>query len=136
MDVKLDQKLVFLIFHLIVMLETRGGRDKKLQDYLGVTKPFFNPDTSTTVRVNIFSEMKYIFFFTTCIQNRHASYLSLCPMVQGRHKMLAKVSPSKQKQQTCTTKLLLSFKCLLLNKFLLSMQTKGKSFPRFICLQK
>ena len=55
MDVKLDQKLVFLIFHLIVMLETRGGRDKKLQDYLGVTKPFFNPDTSTTVRVNIFS---------------------------------------------------------------------------------
>ena len=61
MEVKLDQKLVFLIFHLIVMLETRGGRDKKLQDYLGVTKPFFNPDTSTTVRVNIFSEMKYFF---------------------------------------------------------------------------
>ena len=67
MEVKLDQKLVFLIFHLIVMLETRGGgRDKKLQDYLGVTKPFFNPDTSTTVRVNIFCAMKY-FYFTTCI---------------------------------------------------------------------
>ena len=70
MDVKLDQKLVFLIFHLIVMLETRGGRDKKLQDYLGVTKPFFNPDTSTTVRV-IFSGMKNL-DFTTCIQIRHA----------------------------------------------------------------
>ena len=55
---KMHQKAVFLLCQVFVVLETRqdgrqGGKRTRgdLQDYLGVSKPFFNPDTNQRVRV-------------------------------------------------------------------------------------
>jgi len=54
----MHQKSVFLLCQVFVVLETRqdgrqGGKRTRgdLQDYLGVSKPFFNPDTNQLVRV-------------------------------------------------------------------------------------
>ena len=49
--------VVFLVFcEIIVMLESKidGARasDRKLRDYLKVSKPFFNPETNQIVKVN------------------------------------------------------------------------------------
>ena len=57
---KMYQKVVLLLCQVFVVLETRRdgrqeGRGKgggHLHDYLGVSKPFFNPDTSPLVRVS------------------------------------------------------------------------------------
>lgn len=50
------QKVVFLLLcELIVMLESsfdgNKASDRKLQDYLRVSKPFFNPETNQIVKV-------------------------------------------------------------------------------------
>ena len=55
---KMHQKVVFLLCQVFVVLESwQDGRQEDrnrghLQDYLGVSKPFFNPDTNQLVRVS------------------------------------------------------------------------------------